>query len=80
MQLEPAASTYTGEVLPTVWQSVRALWAYPNLRVLALTRFLTQMTFYSTVIVAFQSGRGLSILGMAGFALMNAIFWYNQPA
>ena len=43
---------------------LRRLWALPNLRWLAITQFLTQMTFYSTVIVAFQSERGLNLTEM----------------
>lgn len=40
---------------------LRTLLSYPNVRWLAITRFLSEMTFYSTVIVAFQTGRGLNM-------------------
>jgi predicted MFS family arabinose efflux permease len=44
--------------------TLRALWQHRNLRVLAVTAFLTQMTFYSAVVVAFQAERGLSMTEM----------------
>ncbi len=46
------------------WSRFRMLWAISNVRWLALTQFLTQFTLYSTVIVAFQTSRGLSLTEM----------------
>lgn len=60
----------------------RELWALPNLRWLAVTRFLTEMTFYSTVIVAFQTGRGLNMTSMflLESLLSLAVFLFEVPS
>lgn len=57
------------------------LWALPNLRWLAITQFLTQMTFYSTVTVAFQSGRGLNMteIFLLESLLSLVIFLFELP-
>lgn len=55
---------------------------FHNIRWLALIQFLTNLTFYSTVIVAFQSGRGLTyteIFWMESI-LSAAVFLGEVPA
>ncbi len=53
----PPLNTFR-EVLPVRRRVFRALLMIPNLRLLAMVQFLTNLTFYSTVIVAYQTERG----------------------
>lgn len=52
-----------------------------NVRWLAVVKFLTNLIFYSTVIVAFEASRGLRFTGMFGLesVLSAAIFLFEVP-
>lgn len=53
----------------------------PNIRWLAVSRFFTSLIFYSTVIVAFESSRGLNYTGIFSMEsiLSLAIFVFEMP-
>lgn len=59
----------------------RDLLLIPNVRRLAAARFLTNVCFYSTVIVAFETSRGLNYTGMFGMesVLSLAMFAFEVP-
>jgi MFS family permease len=50
--------------LRVIFRAYRDVWAIHNIRVMVFVQFLSQLIFYSTVIVAFQTGRGISYAGM----------------
>lgn len=57
------------------------LWRVHNVRWLAVIKFLTNLTFYSTVIVAFQTQRGLNYTEMFWLesVLSAALFLFEVP-
>lgn len=59
----------------------RDLLLIPNVRRLAAARFLTSICFYSTVIVAFETSRGLTYTGIFGMEsiLSLAMFAFEVP-
>lgn len=63
-------------------RNYRILWAIPNIRWLVMIRFLGQISFFTTVVVAFERSRGLDYAGMFWLEsiLSGAIFLFQIPS